>query len=158
MSVTSKLIVSCFAVLGVVLLVRHGASALTPAVPQGMPNAVFIPAGYNPADNEMKGEWIACNNHPEEGTVHCRVTDGQGTVIFQGEFLPLDGSPAMPSDQLRIATSGKADIWVEGPTEAGPVPVIPLANGELLVPSDDVYALTVRWRDNPDELRRLSSQ
>ena len=159
MSVTAKLILSCFVVVGSVLVVRHGAAALTPAVPQDMPkNAAFVPAGYDLAHNEKQGEWIACSNDPDRGTDSCRVTDAHGAVIFQGEFLPVNGSQAVPGDQLKIATSGKADMWVEGPTEEGPVPVIPLANGEILVPSDDAYALAVRWSKDPGEFQRLLSE
>jgi hypothetical protein len=81
----------------------------------------------------------------------CRVTDPQGLVIYQGEFLPVDGSPPLSPDQLRVATSGNANIWVEGPFGEGPLPAIPLANGRVLVPGADAYALAARWRQNPDD-------
>jgi hypothetical protein len=159
MRVTSKVILSCLVVLGAVLIIRHGEEALQPALPKDMPNnAVFVAAGYDIAHNEKQGEWIACSNDPEQGTDRCRVTDPHGTVIYEGEFLPVNGSQPLPADQLKVATSGKADIWVQGPAEQGPVPVIPLANGAMLVPSADAYALGARWSKNPDELRRLASE
>ncbi len=159
MSVFSKLILSSLVVAGTLMVVRHGASALNPAIPKDMPRtAAFVPSGYDLAHNEKKGEWISCSSDTERGTDVCRVTDTHGSVIFQGEFLPVNGSNALSGDQLKLATHGKTNMWVEGPTEESPVPVIPLANGEVLVPSDDAYALAARWSRNPDELQRLYSE
>ncbi len=158
MNATRKLILSALVIVGAVLVVRHGAAAFNPALPADMPkNAAFVPAGYDLAHNEKQGEWIACSNDTEQGADLCRVTDAHGAVIYQGAFLPLSGAHAMSDDQLEVATSGKANIWVDGPFGEGPVPVIPLANGQLLVPSADAYALAERWSKNPEELHRLTS-
>jgi hypothetical protein len=159
MTGSSKLALSCLIALGAFMLVRHGVTALRPARPVDMPSSsYFVQSGYDLARNEPTGEWIACRDDAEEAADFCRVTDARGSVIFQGDFLPMRERGPIPVSQLRIAGETDRSLWVQGPAENGPVPVIPLANGDVLVPSDDTYALSVRWRQNPDELRRLQGE
>jgi hypothetical protein len=156
MTTAEKFVAFCLVAFGTTMLVRHGAMALHPARPADMPaNAFFAQSGYNLDRNEPTGEWIACVLKYDASADFCRVTDPKGTVIYEGEFLPSDGSPALPTGQIRVATQETQDTWIDGPAEDGPIPVIPLVNGKILVPSDDTYALTYRWNQNPDELKRI---
>jgi hypothetical protein len=122
-------------------------------------NSVFVQSGYNLDRNEAVGDWIACRAKEDASADTCRVTDAKGDVIYQGDFLPVDGGPIVLDSQIKVAAEGeKRDLWVNGPAEGGPVPVIPLASGQVLVPADDTAALADRWRMNPDELRRVQGR
>jgi hypothetical protein len=160
MTATAKLVASLVITAGTVLLVRHGVTALNPAIPKDMPrNAYFAQSGYNLQRNEPLGDWIACRLDAEQNADLCRVTDNHGVVIYQGEFLPLHGSQPVPADQLKIAANDDpGSLWVRGPAEGGPVPVIPLVNGKILVPRDDSDALADRWAKNSDELNRIEAR
>ena len=160
MNVTGKLALSFLAAAGTLLAIRHGADALHPAIPRDMPgSSYFVESAYNVSRNEWKGKWIACHADVAEGADYCRVTDVKGVVIYQGEFMPVNGPQAVPADQLRVASADDdKDLWVHGPAEDGPVPAIRLENGEILVPADDVAALADRWTKNPDEMARLEEK
>jgi len=160
MTGTTRLATSLLFAAGSFLMIRQGFRALDPARPPDMPaNSYFLQSGYNLQRNEPLGQWIACRPDPGQSADLCRVTDHDGQVIFEGEYLPLHGSEALPEEELRIATRQKLNsLWVRGPAENGPVPVIPLANGKLLVPVADNDALADRWAKNPDELNRITGQ
>jgi hypothetical protein len=79
-------------------------------------------------------------------------------VIYQGEFVAADTQEPVSRAELRFASQDPKHLWVEGPAEAGPVPAIPLADGQLLVPVDDSAALADRWARNPDELTQIAAQ
>ena len=159
MTLTAKLTLSIVLAAGVVLIATHGFAALRPALPKNMPeDSLFVQSGYDIQSNEPTGDWIACQADSYQGTDTCRVTDAHGSVIFQGEFMPINGSRPVAGSQLRLANISLKNLWVDGPAEGGPVPVLPLEGGEVLVPSDDVYALTYRWRNNPEELRRIRGE
>jgi hypothetical protein len=136
-------------------LIYRGNSSTNPARPDDMPeHSQFLPTGYDLEHNERQGTWVSCE--PGEDTVdkQCRVTDTHGTVIFEGDFLPVRdvGSPSTSaSAQLAPTKLG----WVTGPVEGSPVPLIALTDGSLLVPRDDRDALIDRWNAHPDEWQKL---
>jgi hypothetical protein len=142
-----------------VLAIRHGAAALGPSRPNDMPgDSQFVVSGYDLLHNEPKGDWIVCRPDLPEGANFCRVTDSRGTVIFQGDFLPVAGNRAVQQPNLRIASADLDRLFVRGPAEGGLVPVIPLADGRLLVPAADSVALANRWAKDPDELQRIEGR
>ena len=154
-----KLLLLIIAVAGMVLIVRHGSRAEHASLPQDMPrNASFLPSGFDLQQNEAKGTWVACHADQQEDTDWCRLTDAKGTVVYQGAFMPISAGTPLPDDQLRVATLSKGQSWVNGPAAGGPVPVISLANGALLVPADDRDALLDRWNSNPQELQQIQSE
>ena len=159
MSVVGKLALFVVAVVATVLILRHGRTALEAQRPSDMPSdARFLASGYDLQSNEPRGNWIACRIDADEHANWCRVTDAQGAVVFQGRFLPIEGRAPVPASDLQIAPRNPSHLWVQGPTEAYPVPVIPLINGTLLVPADDQELLTARWSRSPEELNRLRAQ
>jgi hypothetical protein len=161
MTDTAKWIASIAFTAVAVLAAIHGMAALQPDIPQDMPRGTsyFVQSGYNLQRNEPVGQWIACRPDLPQGGDLCRVTDSRGTVIYQGEFLPLSGNQPLPADQLRVAEMvAPRNLWVSGPAENGPVPIIPLANGRILVPAADSDALADRWARNPDELNLIQGQ
>jgi hypothetical protein len=156
MTASSNVAVSVFVSLGLVVAALEGFRALYPIVPSNMPSdAHFVQSGYDLAHNDPEGNWIACRVDAEQNTDFCRVTDPHGFVIFEGDFLPLDSLVPVAAVNLRFAEHDPGHLWVKGPAEGGPVPVIPLADGQLLVPAADSQALADRWAKDPDELVRL---
>ena len=159
MTTTRKVLVFLFLAAAVILTIRHGAAALRPALPTDMPrDSQFVVSGYDLLHNEPKGDWIVCREGISEGANFCRVTDSHGVVIFQGDFLPVASSQPVAKENLRIASADLDHIFVRGPAEGGLVPVIPLADGQLLVPAADSAALADRWARDPEELHRISGQ
>ena len=143
----------------VIITVRHAAAALRPSLPRDMPgDSQFVVSGYDLLHNEPKGDWIVCRPDPQEGANFCRVTDSHGMVIFQGYFLPVAGNQPVSQANLRVAPTDLDRIFVRGPAEGGPIPVIPLVDGQLLVPAADSAALADRWARDPGELQRIEGQ
>ncbi|SNT27157.1 hypothetical protein SAMN05421770_106227 [Granulicella rosea] len=154
-----KLAIVTFGVLSAVIVINHADSAMHASIPQDMPaNAKFEQSGFNLNRNEATGNWIACRPELSENGDWCRVTDQKGTVVFQGNFLPVDSNRVVPSSELQIATVDPEKMWVKGPVEQGPVPVISLANGKVLVPAEDRTALNDRWLSDPEEYKRATGQ
>ena len=156
MRTSNKFAVGLLLFIAAFLLIRHANMAVHPVLPKDMPpGAHFVESGYDLQNNEAKGDWIACSTDSEQDADFCRVTDAQGQVVYQGDFLPLHSAIPIPADQLQVAPINADHLWVQGPAEEGPVPVIRLLNGSLLVPAADSYALADRWNSHPDELREI---
>ena len=144
---------------GTFFLIRHGNMAINPSLPTDMPRgAHFVQSGYDVAHLEARGDWVACSTDSAQNTDFCRVTDQHGNVVYEGDFLPLRSENPVSAEDLQVARIDADHLWVQGPAEEGPVPVIPLANGQMLVPADDNEALADRWRNNPAEFRRLEGE
>jgi hypothetical protein len=119
-------------------------------------NSRFMPTGYDLEHNERRGSWVSCVPNENGGDEFCRVTDAIGTVIFQGDFLPVRGSGSPNGGgPSTLANTGLG--WVNGPFEGSPVPLIPMTDGSMLVPRDDRDALIDRWNAHPDEWQKLQS-
>ena len=158
MTISSKIALSLLLTGGIAVLTMHGMRALGPAVPKNMPSdSHFIQSGYDLRLNEPLGNWISCRADTAQAADFCRVTDNRGIVIYQGEFTSLGGSRAVPQADLRFPPADPRGLWTRGPAENAPVPVIPLAGGQILVPAADSNALASRWAKDPDELARLEA-
>ncbi|ADW70260.1 hypothetical protein [Granulicella tundricola] len=156
MRLTSKILLLAVALVAVVLAVRHGGIAMQASLPKDMPeNAHFLQSGYDVNTNEAKGNWIACRVDSEQGVNWCRVTDAHGMVVYEGNYLPVDSSSPVPESELKIVADSPSKLWVNGPVESSPVPVIKLANGRLLVPSADRGPLAERWKIDPSEYDQI---
>jgi hypothetical protein len=141
------------------VLITRGDRVLEASVPPDMPaDARFLVSGYNVDQNERQGNWVACTLDSANNTNWCRVTDAHGSVVFEGAYLPLPGSEPIPAAKLRIANVNPRRMWVLGPSERLPVPVIALEDGTLLVPASDREALIARWQEQPEEFARVTAQ
>jgi hypothetical protein len=156
MKAFTKLSLFVLTVIATLFVLRNGDRAMHASVPRDMPSdSHFIPTGFDVNHSEAKGQWVACRADAAEQTDWCRVTDARGTVVYQGGFVPVSTPQPLPDSELRVASNTSGHLWVQGPAEASPVPVIPLASGQLLVPVQDREALHDRWAANPDELRQI---
>ena len=101
-------------------------------------------------------ELISCHEEKLRKTDWCEVTDQKGTVLFKGDFLPVGTVHRAPQSELAIRPFDSVHGWVRGPSEALPVPVVPLKDGTLLVPAPDTFKLKKRWAEHPEELAEVS--
>jgi hypothetical protein len=148
---TGKLVLGAIVMCAAVLVVRHSRTEQL-AVPRDMPaNAKFLQTGFDVSDGEPLGTWIACSLHQADGLDWCRVTDQKGTVVYQGDFLPVNGTRALGNEELTVASINPKKMWVHGPVESGPVPAILLTSGNMLVPAADRDALLQRWARDSGE-------
>ena len=151
MKKSTKLVISGVIGGAVALMIWHARGAGV-AVPKDMPsNAKFLQSGFEVSTNEPLGNWVACSLHPAESVDWCRVTDQKGTVVYQGDFLPVNSTQPLPDAELIVMSANPKKIWVHGPVEDGPVPAIPLTSGSVLVPASDRYALMQRWASDSTE-------
>lgn len=156
MRTLSRILLLLVAVAVGAFLVVRGVSALHASVPRNMPpDAQFVSSGFNLNNNEQTGQWISCKQSTASRQPFCRLTNASGSVLYQGDFEPLDGRESVAAEELRL-TGNPGNLWVNGPAEGSPVPVIPLKNGRVLVPVQDREALIDRWTQNPEELREIS--
>ena len=157
MSAGNKAVLVVCAVLLAVGLVYRGNLAVVPARPNDMPeDARFLPSGYDLAHNERQGSWVSCDLGVRAGSRHCRVADAQGTVIFDGDFLPVRGSLSSSGSSGEMLAQGRLG-FVIGPFEGYPVPVIPMTDGSMLVPRVDRDSLIGRWNADPAEWKQLQA-
>jgi hypothetical protein len=148
-----------FVVVAGVILLRHAGTAIHASVPKDMPQtASFVQSGYDLSRNEAQGNWIACQENSASAADYCRVTDQKGIVVFQGDFLPIGTAREVPTSHLKVDVADANKMWVQGPAERGPVPVITLADGQVLVPVADQTALKQRWAGDPSEFRRVTGE
>ena len=158
MSLFGKTALFAVVAFGSVIAVRHAERGMNASVPKDMPeDSHFLPSGFNVANNEQTGDWIACRVDAQQATDWCRVTDQRGMVVYQGDFLPLNSAAPLPGNALAVASTDPQKMWVRGPAEAGPVPVIPLQGGNVLVPAADRDALRQRWAVDSTEISRIES-
>lgn len=156
MSLASKSAVVVLAVFGCVLAV-HARTALHAAVPKDMPqDSQFLQSNFTVATDEAQGNWIACRLEQAETADWCRVTDQNGMVVFEGEFLPVSSGNPLPTSEIKVTSAARPrNLWIQGPAEGGPVPAIPLVNGDVLVPAADRYPLQQRWAGDPREYNAI---
>ena len=80
-------------------------------------------------------------------------------MVYEGDFLPLEGGAALPGADLKVnQTQDPEKMWVESPSSGGPVPVILVRRGVVLVPAEDREALAARWASDPAELNEVRGQ
>jgi len=156
MSAPGRFLLAVVATCGLFLLMRHANQATHASLPSDMPaGSQFVQSGYDVTRNEPTGDWVACRLDEGRDADFCRVTDARGDVVFQGDFLPMRGFEPVSSADLKMGALDAQRLWVQGPSEEGPIPVIALANGKVLVPAADNVALADRWDRDPDERQRV---
>jgi len=67
--------------------------------------------------------WQECWFDPVPQQDRCHIYNGGGIVLNDGVFLAMDGGPAIPQDQLKIASGGN---WYS----------VHLLNGKVLIPQE----------------------
>ncbi|SFS20672.1 hypothetical protein SAMN05421771_3757 [Granulicella pectinivorans] len=126
-------------------------------VPVNMPSdSTFIPGKFDYLKLHTRGEWVSCHSDVKSPTDWCRIANQSGDVIFEGKFLPVGMDKPLVDSQIHITSYNIDHHMVTGPTESFEVPVIPLEDGELLVPATDARPLALRWKQHPNELVSLN--
>jgi len=123
-----------------------------PRRPKGVPDdAVFLDWGIPKVPTSKGGDWLNCWPEPEVGRDRCRLTHADGTVRYEGDFIPYPAGGSVPADQLRIepVRTQENSLWVGFAF----VPVIQLTNGKILIPTD-YYEEAVKLLEDRKKLGR----
>lgn len=114
-------------------------------------NAVFLWAGHLGLPAPKHGTWIACWTDTTEKVNKCRLTDMNGTVLYEGVFLVDAGENPVPQPDLKIEGEPTSQTnWVPlGGMLAAPL--VFLKNGTVLIPKD-------AYRDGMAKLEHLRQE
>jgi hypothetical protein len=99
-------------------------------------SAVFIfglPVG-SPIPLQKKGTWVDCWLDKEHSINLCREVWVDGTLIYEGPFIPLEGNGPLPQDRLQINTKVISDLDI---FQGERIQIIHLRNGTILIPAED---------------------
>lgn len=99
--------------------------------PEVRADAVFLwaPAVGLPAPR--RGDWLAC--WEENGETLCQLSDIDGSMEYEGEFIPYTHKGPIPTGELRIdlMKTRRNKVWVGKAL----VPLVCLENGDILIPA-----------------------
>ena len=134
------LILFCVAFIALMLLpmAMRAHRGFEPIPPTGMPaSAVWLHEGVSMASSDPKGLWASCWYVEDRDSDRCKVVDYQGVLEYEGDYLPSNSQRPLRDDALHIQSVPPSTLWVWGRVEDQPVPVLPLKNGLIMVPSLD---------------------
>jgi hypothetical protein len=132
-----KIVLGIFAATIVIVLVALRVliwwSHSTPRRPTNLSaNAIWIPAPPVVLDLARSGNWLGCS---VEGLHNrCLVTRSDGTVVYDGLFLPSEAIGPIPEERLRYSVKNTMYLWVYLNQSHTNVPVIHLQDGTVLLP------------------------
>ena len=107
-----------------------------PAKPANMPaNAIYIETAITPFKiGTTPGTWLGCWYDRNDNADHCRLTDEKGNMKLEDTFLPYSGRGSFPQSALTFDTRRTEHLWTGSYEKGIHVPVIYLANGQMLLP------------------------
>ncbi len=78
-----------------------------------------------------RGDWLACWEEKEQTL--CQLNDIDGSMEYEGEFIPFGHKSRPTADQLRIDAmkTRRNKVWVGKAL----VPLVCLENGDILIPA-----------------------
>lgn len=100
------------------VVASYGCTGRNPARPSNVATDAIAVAGSKTV------WWQHCTISDEGGSVHCRIWNAGGLVLYDETFLPYDGPTPVTREELTIAAE---------PTFPGPDRIW-LANGRVLLP------------------------
>lgn len=136
-TIAQKIVVVVSFVVGlsfVGILVAYWWTNTVPSRPKSVrADAVFIWAPHVGVPVPRRGWWIAC--WESEGKNWCSVSWIDGTLKYQGEFIPYRRTTSVPTAELIIDAekTQQADGFWLGETR---VRLVYLTNGDVLIPAE----------------------
>ncbi len=103
-----------------------------PSKPKDVPqSAVFMWAPYDGIPGPRRGWWLHCDQ--KTTSFWCTVNQVDGTLKYQGEYIPYHIGTEIAATNLRIdaVKSRKFGVWIEHKN----IPIIYMQNGEILIPA-----------------------
>jgi hypothetical protein len=134
----SLIVLCCVGVLVLSIVGAYWWSNVPPRRPLGVSaSAVFLWAGHLGLPAPKHGTWIECWPDTSPSTDRCRLTAIDGQRLYEGEFVPSDGRPAVQSQELRIQAEPTSDTtnWIRVDA-LGTAPLIFLEDGDVLIPKE----------------------
>jgi hypothetical protein len=94
------------------------------------PSAVFLWAPYVGVPTGRRGWWMACE-HKLQQRPWCTLSDVDGTLKYEGEFLPYVEGESLGKLEIDAEKTREEKIWVGDAL----VPIVYLKSGDILIPS-----------------------
>lgn len=92
-----------------------------------------LPVG-SPIPLPKRGTWVNCWLDEKQNVNLCRAARVDGSIIYEGPFVPLLGTGPVPQDRLQINTKAIGDSdYFHGQA----VPIIHLLDSTVLIPAED---------------------
>jgi|HubBroStandDraft_1064217.scaffolds.fasta_scaffold626209_1 hypothetical protein len=116
---------------------------MPPKRPANVPSsAVYYPGLANPFITSKTGQWVNCWFDAEKNIDRCCVTHVDGSLIYEGDYLPYQRRTPIPQNELLIDSDAmnlaQQQLFV-GNQQTGStgltfrvVPLVYLRNGEVL--------------------------
>ena len=99
------------------------------------PNAIYKETGFLLFRvKSTPGIWLGCWLDVRDNSDHCKVTDENGKLEFEGVFLPYEGPRPVPQGALVFDPDFTGGLWVGSYEKGIRVPAIFLTNGQILLP------------------------
>lgn len=103
-----------------------------------LPEAIFVFAPFKGdiVPLPKKGDWLDCWLDREHNVNRCRMLDIDGSLEYEGVFLPSEGSAPVSASDLQIdgRITPNRLAWVYFREQA--IPIIKLRNGIMLLPAE----------------------
>ena len=97
-------------------------------------NALHFEPNNVPFTLHQTGYWLDCWLDEHANTDRCKLTDVKGNALFEDVFLPCEGGSPVPKSDLVFDERPTGYSWTGSYEKGISVPVIFLANGQILLP------------------------
>jgi hypothetical protein len=151
--------------LAAMLKLNHWWANLPPKRPANVPSTAGYYGGLaTPFPSLKRGDWVTCWFDSGKNVDRCRVTHVDGTLIYEGVYLPYQSQTPIPQSELLIDSDAmnlaqeQVDVgtpWTKGSDvmDFRVVPLVCLHNGKVLIP-EKAY---VQGSKRLDELQQAGS-
>lgn len=96
--------------------------------------ALYVRPNNLPFSLHRTGYWLECWFDEGGNVDRCRLTDENGTVSFEDEYLPCVGHTPLPQRELVFNTKWTGRVWTQSPDKRINAPVVQLDNTQTLLP------------------------
>lgn len=130
-----KLIGAALGVMVILFVVFLWWTGLPPRRPASVSSsALHFEPNNVPFTLHKTGYWLDCWFDESANIDRCKLTDVRGAALFEDEFLPCDGQAPLSQRDLVFDARRTGYTWTGSYEKGISVPVIYLANGQILLP------------------------
>jgi hypothetical protein len=97
-------------------------------------SALYVRPNNLPFSLHKTGYWLECWFEEDRNVDRCKLTDEDGTVSFEDEYLPCVGHTPLPQSELVFNIQWTGRVWTQSPDKRTNAPVVHLENGQNLLP------------------------
>jgi hypothetical protein len=82
----------------------------------------------------LHGYWLECWFDKHENVDRCKLSDENGTGVFEDVFVPCVGQIPLPQRDLVLNRQETGGTWTQSPDKRVNVPVVYVRHGQILLP------------------------